>query len=33
MGEPEDVANAVAFLASEGAGYVSGDVLHSSGGR
>lgn len=33
MGEPADVANAVAFLASEGAGYISGDVLHVSGGR
>jgi 3-oxoacyl-[acyl-carrier protein] reductase len=33
LGEPSDVANAVAFLASEGAGYVSGDLLHVSGGR
>ena len=33
MGNPVDVANAVAFLASEGASYISGDVLHVSGGR
>lgn len=33
MGEPGDVAAAVAFLASECAAYVSGDVLHVSGGR
>ncbi len=33
MGDPADVANAVAFLASEGASYISGDVLHVSGGR
>ncbi|HXX85383.1 MAG TPA: 3-oxoacyl-ACP reductase FabG, partial [Casimicrobiaceae bacterium] len=33
MGQPEDVADAVAFLVSERAGYVSGDVLHVTGGR
>jgi 3-oxoacyl-[acyl-carrier protein] reductase len=33
IGQPEDVAQVVAFLASEGAGYVSGDVVHVSGGR
>jgi 3-oxoacyl-[acyl-carrier protein] reductase len=33
LGDPADVANAVAFLCSEGAGYISGDVLHVSGGR
>jgi 3-oxoacyl-[acyl-carrier protein] reductase len=33
MGDPADVAKAVVFLASEGAGYISGDVLHVSGGR
>jgi 3-oxoacyl-[acyl-carrier protein] reductase len=33
IGLPEDVADAVAFLASERAGYVSGDVLHITGGR
>ena len=33
MGEPADVADAVVFLASARAGYISGDVLHVSGGR
>ena len=33
LGEVEDVADAVAFLASERAGYISGDVLHVCGGR
>lgn len=33
LGDPEDVARAVAFLSSAGAGYISGDVLHVSGGR
>lgn len=33
IGLPEDIADAVAFLASERAGYVSGDVLHVTGGR
>lgn len=33
LGQPEDVADVVAFLASERAAYVSGDVLHVSGGR
>ncbi|MGD9943251.1 MAG: beta-ketoacyl-ACP reductase [Burkholderiaceae bacterium] len=32
-GRPEDVANAVAFLASECAGFISGEVIHVSGGR
>jgi 3-oxoacyl-[acyl-carrier protein] reductase len=32
-GEVEDVADAVAFLVSERAGYISGDVLHVTGGR
>lgn len=32
-GQPGDVADAVAFLASERAGFISGEVLHVSGGR
>ncbi|MFW9792582.1 SDR family oxidoreductase, partial [Brucella melitensis] len=32
IGRPEDVANAVAYLASEEAGYVTGTVLNVSGG-
>lgn len=32
LGTPEDVANAVAFLASEGAGYITGQVLQIDGG-
>ena len=32
MGEPEDVAQAVAFLASDGAGYITGQVLAVDGG-
>ncbi len=31
-GEPEDVAHAVAFFASDGAEYVTGQCLHVSGG-
>jgi 3-oxoacyl-[acyl-carrier protein] reductase len=33
IGQPEDVADAVAFLVSERASYISGDVLHVTGGR
>ena len=33
IGEPDDVARAVCFLASAGAGYITGDVLHVTGGR
>ncbi len=32
LGTPDDVAAAVAFLCSAGAGYVSGQVLHVNGG-
>jgi 2-hydroxycyclohexanecarboxyl-CoA dehydrogenase len=32
LGDPEDVAAAVAFLASEGAGYITGQTLSVSGG-
>lgn len=32
LGETEDVANAVAFLASDAAGYITGETLHVNGG-
>ncbi len=32
FGTPEDVAAAVAFLASEAAGYITGEVIHINGG-
>lgn len=33
IGEADDVADAVAFLASERASYITGDLLHVTGGR
>jgi 3-oxoacyl-[acyl-carrier protein] reductase len=33
VGHPDDVADAVAFLASERAGFISGEVVHVTGGR
>jgi 3-oxoacyl-[acyl-carrier protein] reductase len=33
VGRPADIADAVAFLASERAGFISGEVLHVTGGR
>ncbi|MDC4373618.1 3-oxoacyl-ACP reductase FabG [Acinetobacter baumannii] len=32
LGEPQDIANAVSFLASDKAGYITGTVLHVNGG-
>lgn len=32
LGTPDDVANAVVFLASNGAGYITGQTLHVNGG-
>ena len=32
LGSPEDIAHAVAFLASPKAGYISGETLHVNGG-
>jgi len=33
VGRPGDIADAVAFLASERSGFISGEVLHVTGGR
>lgn len=33
LGEPEDIADAVLYFASERTGYVTGETLHVSGGR
>lgn len=33
LGEPEDVADAVAFLASDRSGYITGETIHVTGGR
>jgi 3-oxoacyl-[acyl-carrier protein] reductase len=32
VGHPEDVAHTIAFLASDGAGFVSGQVIYVAGG-
>ena len=32
LGEPEDVANAVIFLASDQSNYINGETLHVNGG-
>ena len=32
FGQPQDIANAVSFLASDKAGYITGTVLHVNGG-
>ena len=32
MGRPEDIAHAVEYLVSEGAGYVTGETIHVNGG-
>jgi 3-oxoacyl-[acyl-carrier protein] reductase len=32
IGSPDDIASSVAFLASDGAGYITGHILHVNGG-
>jgi 3-oxoacyl-[acyl-carrier protein] reductase len=33
MGEPTDTAAVVAFLASEDAGFITGQIIYASGGQ
>jgi 3-oxoacyl-[acyl-carrier protein] reductase len=32
VGQPDDIANTVSFLTSEGSGFVSGQVIYVAGG-
>jgi 3-oxoacyl-[acyl-carrier protein] reductase len=32
VGQPDDVANLISYLASDGAGFVSGQVIYVAGG-
>jgi len=32
VGQPEDIANVASFLASDGAGFLSGQVIYVAGG-
>jgi 3-oxoacyl-[acyl-carrier protein] reductase len=32
LGDPDDIAATVAFLASEQAGYITGETIHVNGG-